>query len=87
LQASQQFSGVLVVSFYSAQIFIAIGLDETTWALYASILIALVETIMHGVCMYLIDLKGRRFLLIGGMIGMSVCCFVLAVIRIFSVRI
>ena len=86
LQACQQFSGVLVVSFYSAEIFKVIGLDASTWAVYASILVTLVETIMHGVCMFLIDLKGRRFLLMIGMGGMSVCCFILAVVRIVSVR-
>ncbi|CAF0739741.1 unnamed protein product [Brachionus calyciflorus] len=84
LQASQQFSGIIVVIFYSAEIFTKIGLEETTWALYASILIALVETIMHGVCMFFIDSKGRRILLLSGMIGMSASCFVLAITRIFA---
>lgn len=73
------------VIFYSAEIFIKIGLEETTWALYASILIALVETIMHAVCMFFIDWKGRRFLLLWGMSGMALSCFILAITRIFSV--
>lgn len=73
------------VIFYSADIFISIGLDSQTWAVYGSILIALVETIMHGITMFIIDQWGRRLLLIIGMLGMSFCCFVLAVTRIFSV--
>jgi MFS family permease len=74
-----------VVSFYSAEIFKDIGLEEKTWAVYASILVTFVETVMHGLTMFLIDRTGRRFLLIMGMIGMSVCCFALAVVRIVSV--
>ena len=34
LQAAQQFSGILVVSVYSTLIFIKIGLEPNTWAVY-----------------------------------------------------
>ena len=84
LQAAQQFSGIIVVIFYSTIIFKSIGLDEDTWAVYAAILIALVETIVHVFTMFLIDLKGRRFLLMSGMIGMGLSCFCLALTRLFS---
>ncbi len=38
---------------------------------------------MHVLVMFIIDLKGRRLLLLTGLIGMSVSCFILALTRIF----
>lgn len=87
LQASQQFSGIIAVIVYSTEIFISIGLEEKTWAIYAAILLSLVETLAHVLVMWIIDLKGRRFLLLFGMIGMSACCLFLGVLKIFSVNI
>jgi hypothetical protein len=40
LQASQQFSGIIAVIVYSTEIFINIGLEEKTWAIYAAILLS-----------------------------------------------
>lgn len=73
------------MSFYSADIFISLGLDSKTWAVYATIMVAFVETVMHGFTAVFIDKWGRRILLIVGMLGMSFSCFVLAITRIFSV--
>lgn len=38
---------------------------------------------MHVLVMFIIDLKGRRLLLLTGLIGMSASCFILALTRIF----
>lgn len=86
LQASQQFSGIIAVIVYSTEIFIGIGLEEKTWAIYAAIFLSFVETVAHVLVMWIIDLKGRRFLLLFGLIGMSVSCFMLGLLRIFSVN-
>ena len=85
LQASQQFSGIIAVIVYSTDIFISLGLEKKTWAIYASILLSTVETIAHLFVMFVIDWKGRRFLLVCGMAGMSVSCFVLGLTSIFLV--
>jgi sugar porter (SP) family MFS transporter len=83
LQASQQFSGIIAVITYSTRIFISMGLEADTWAIYAAILLSSIETICHFLCMFIIDLTGRRILLLIGLSGMSLCCFVLGLIQIF----
>jgi MFS transporter, SP family, ERD6-like sugar transporter len=87
LQAAQQFSGILVVSVYSTLIFIKIGLDANTWAVYAAFLLTLVEVIVHIFTMFLIDKVGRRVLLLLSMSGMSASCFILGASSFFIVYI
>jgi len=85
LQAAQQFSGILVVSVYSTLIFIKIGLEPNTWAVYAAFSLTLVEVIVHIFTMFLIDKVGRRVLLLLSMSGMSLSCFILGASSFFIV--
>ena len=73
------------VIIYSTQIFISLGLEENSWAVYAAIFLSFVETVMHVVSMFLMDKKGRRFLLLVGLSGMSLSCFILALTRFLLV--
>ena len=86
LQASQQFSGIIAVITYSTRIFISIGLDAKTWAIYAAIFLSAIETLCHFLCMFIIDLTGRRVLILVGLASMSLCCFVLGLIQIFIIN-
>jgi hypothetical protein len=59
--------------------FIGIGLDPSTWAVYATIVIDMFKVAMTVVCVLLIEKAGRRKLLITGLIGMVVSCLGLAI--------
>lgn len=73
------------MSVYSTPIFISIGLDSKTWAVYATIFVTFIEVVTHIVTMFLIDKVGRRFLLLLSMSGMSLSCFVLAITSLLTV--
>jgi len=81
LQLAQQLSGINAVVFYSTSIFVNIGLDEDTWAVYATIILSAVNVLMTFVSMTLIDVTGRRVLMIIGCFGMSFFCVLLTVSR------
>jgi MFS family permease len=68
------------IAIYSTNMFISIGLDEHTWAIYATILIDIFKVSITLVCMILIDIAGRRSLLLVGLIGMSLFSFCLALV-------
>lgn len=83
-QLINQLSGINAVMFYSTQIFISIGLDENTWAVYASLLLGFIGILMSFVVVILIEKSGRKILLVIGIFGMSFFSFALAISRIFS---
>ncbi len=66
--------------------FISIGLDPNTWAIYATIIIDIFKVSITFVCMILIDITGRRKLLLSGLIGMSIFSFALAIVPAFSAK-
>ena len=67
------------IAFYSTNMFISIGLDPNTWAVYATIVIDIFKVLITVVCMLLIEISGRRKLLITGLAGMVVSCLGLAI--------
>lgn len=83
----KQKKGILVVSVYSTPIFISLGLEAKTWAVYATMFVTFIEVLAHMVTMVLIDKVGRRILLIISMTGMSIGCFILAVTSLLKVLI
>lgn len=76
---------ILKVVYYSTAIFINIGLDKDTWAVYATIILSVVNVLMTFVSMALIDIAGRRILMIFGCFGMSFFCVLLTVSRELAV--
>ena len=64
--------------------FISINLDPT-WAIYATIIIDIFKVGITIVCMALIEITGRRKLLLLGLIGMSFFSFGLAIIPAIAV--
>lgn len=85
LQCSQQFSGINAVIFYSTEIFTSVGLKEDTWAVYATIMLSVVQLVMTFAAMTLIERAGRRVLLLAGLSGMCLFSVGLAVSRVLSV--
>ncbi len=75
----KQFSGINSIAYYSTNMFISIGLDAKTWAVYATIIIDIFKVSITVVCMFLIEIAGRRKLLIVGLTGMSFFSFALAI--------
>ena len=67
------------IAFYSTNMFIGIGLDPNTWAVYATIVIDCFKVLITVVCLLLIEVSGRRKLLITGLSGMVVSCLGLAI--------
>jgi MFS transporter, SP family, solute carrier family 2 (facilitated glucose transporter), member 1 len=84
--AIQQLSGINAVGAYSTQIFISIGLDAKTSAVYATVILGVVQMIMSFITLILVEKTGRRSLLVIGTWGMCVTCFVLAAARIFTYK-
>ena len=72
--------------YYSTDIFKSIGLDSD-WSTYATLILAAIQVAMTFVSMVLVEVAGRRILLLGGLSGMSFFCFVLSIARILSVNI
>ena len=85
VQFSQQFSGINAVIFYSTEIFTSVGLKEDTWAVYATIMLSVIQFVMTFASMGLIERAGRRILLLVGLSGMCFFSFGLAISRILSV--
>jgi SP family facilitated glucose transporter-like MFS transporter 1 len=85
LQLSQQLSGINAVIFYSTSIFKSVGLKEEM-AVYATIMLSVVQIVMTFASMALIEKAGRRILLLVGLGGMCVFSVGLAVSRILSVH-
>ena len=67
----QQITGINTVIYYAPQIFQLAGYQTAQTALFATILVGAVNVLMTCIALWLIDLLGRRPLLIGGLIGMA----------------
>ena len=79
------FEGINAVIFYSTDIFKSAGL-KGDWPAYGTLIIGVINVIMTGVCMFLIDKLGRKILLLAGMIGLAVSSILIAICRILTVR-
>ncbi|OGN66251.1 MAG: hypothetical protein A2888_01105, partial [Chlamydiae bacterium RIFCSPLOWO2_01_FULL_28_7] len=71
LSVLQQFSGINGVLFYAPKIFQMAGFSLASTAILASISIGIINVLSTIIALWLIDLVGRRVLLITGLIGMS----------------
>ncbi len=67
----QQITGINTVIYYAPKIFQLAGFQEVQTAIFAAILVGVVNVAMTIVALWLIDRLGRRPLLIGGLIGMT----------------
>ncbi|XP_044267819.1 solute carrier family 2, facilitated glucose transporter member 1-like isoform X1 [Tribolium madens] len=83
VMVAQQFSGINAVIFYSTETFISGGLSEQN-AQYATIGIGLVNLIMTVISMMLVDIAGRKTLLLVGFGGMAIDTLLLSMALHFS---
>jgi sugar porter (SP) family MFS transporter len=83
IQLSQNLTGIDAFVFYSTDIFENIGL-EGDWPNYSTIIISFVQLIMTIVSMMIVDLAGRKLLMLIGMIGISLFSFCLALFRVLG---
>lgn len=67
----QSITGINTVIYYAPRIFQLAGFEQAQMALFATILIGVVNVIVTVIALWLIDRIGRRPLLIGGLIGMG----------------
>ena len=70
--------------FYSTDLITDVGI-ENEYAPYGTIAINSIQVLMTFVSMVVIEIAGRRLLLLGGLIGMSLFCFLLSIARVVSV--
>ncbi len=75
----QSITGINTVIYYAPQIFQHAGFEAAQTALFATILVGVVNVLVTIVALWLIDRIGRRPLLIGGLIGMAAALLVLGV--------
>jgi SP family facilitated glucose transporter-like MFS transporter 1 len=83
INASQQFSGINAVSFYSSIMFENAGLKDN-WPIYFSVIIAFVQIIMSFFTTVFIDRLGRKTITLLSLFGMCISCFSLAAFAIIS---
>eukprot|EP00056_Hartaetosiga_gracilis_P008563 m.122524 g.122524 ORF g.122524 m.122524 type:complete len:351 (-) comp12939_c1_seq1:84-1136(-) len=83
LSAIQQFTGTNAVNFYAQTVLVDVGFSQDD-AYYFSIYIGIIKVVFVGVGIALIDSRGRRVLMITGVLGMTISTFVLA--AVFQVR-
>lgn len=83
LQFTQQLSGINAVTFYSTSIFERAGLE---WASYATLLMGGVQLTFAFVCLLIVDLAGRKPLLLIGSAGSSVFSFGLVLALVYRVN-
>ncbi|MBN1915182.1 MAG: sugar porter family MFS transporter [Parachlamydiales bacterium] len=72
LSAFQQLTGINTVFYYAPKIFQNVGFASASSAIFATLGIGLINAIMTLVALWLLDIVGRRFLLLLGMSGMVV---------------
>jgi len=73
----QQLTGVNTVIYYAPTIFQSAGFRSASSAILATFAVGIVNVAFTGVAVWLLDRVGRRPLLLGGLIGMTVSLFVL----------
>ncbi len=66
----QQITGINTVIYYAPRIFQLAGFETAETAIFATILVGIVNVGMTVVALWLIDRLGRRALLLGGLVGM-----------------
>jgi sugar porter (SP) family MFS transporter len=74
----QQVTGINTVIYFAPQIFQASGLSSASAAILATAGIGLVNVVMTGVAIWLVDRVGRRALLLCGLAGMGLSLCLLA---------
>ena len=70
-------TGINTIIYYTATIFQAAGFTDTLGALYATIGVGVVNFTMTFVAIFFTDKIGRKPLLYAGLLGVTVCLFVL----------
>ena len=70
--------------FYSTQIFEKAKIGDE-WSNYGTLILSFLQVFMNVICLFTIELAGRRFLLMLGTIGVSFSCFMLAIFRILII--
>lgn len=80
----QAITGINTVIYYAPQIFQMAGYSTAQTALFASILVGVINVILTIIALWLIDRVGRRPLLVAGLIGMAVSLALLGVSFFFS---
>lgn len=73
----QQFVGINTVIYYSPKIFLMAGFDGTVAAIWASVVVGLVNVIFTIVSVYFVDRLGRRMLYFIGLSGITVSLLLL----------
>lgn len=73
----QQITGINTVIYYAPQIFQMSGYQTEQTAIFATLLVGIVNVVMTVLALWLIDLLGRRPLLMGGLIGMGAALAIL----------
>ena len=68
----QQFTGINTVIFYAPKIFLRAGYESTSSALFASIIVGLINLICTFIAIGTIDKFGRKPLLLIGLAGMTI---------------
>lgn len=74
----QQLCGINIVIYYGPQIFAMAGIDSNAHAIFASVLISLMNMFATVIALFLVDRVGRKPLLYAGAGGMLVSLLVLA---------
>ena len=73
----QQWTGINTIIYYAPTILKLAGFDSNSAAIQAAIWIGVVNCLMTFIAIFLSDKAGRKPLLYAGLIGMSICLFVL----------
>ncbi len=73
----QQITGINTVIYYAPQIFQKAGYQAAEMAIFATMLVGIVNVFMTVVALWVIDRLGRKPILIGGLIGMTASLAVL----------
>lgn len=80
----QQITGINTVIYYAPKIFQLSGMASAESAIFATIWIGLVNVVMTLIGLWLVDRLGRRFLVLAGVGGMTLCLSILAYSFLFS---
>lgn len=73
----QQITGINTVIYYAPQIFQRAGYQAAETAIFATMLVGCVNVAFTVLSLWLLDRLGRRFLLMGGLVGMAAALAIL----------